>query len=56
MITKLEWLICVHCSARYIEECVFAGVDLEGSPELPERCYRVDLIRMTPKPHKNEIE
>jgi hypothetical protein len=45
---------CVRCEVRYIEDCPYVEVDLEGKPKLPKYCYREDLVKLTPKPHNLE--
>jgi hypothetical protein len=49
---EFELRQCVRCEIRWIEDCPYAEVDIEGKPKLPKYCYRVDLVKITPKPHE----
>lgn len=56
MTKELDWKFCVQCVTKYIEDCPYAGVDLEGKPEVPGKCWKAEDIKMIPRPHKTEIE
>jgi hypothetical protein len=53
--TEYELRKCVRCEVHYIEDCPYAGVDVTGKPEVPEGCWKPDLIKMTRKPHNETI-
>ena len=45
---------CMQCKAVYIEDCKHQDVGIGGKRELPDYCYREDLIKDEKKPHLNE--
>ncbi len=49
---EYEWRDCVHCEVKYIEDCKHQDVDLNGKRKLPDYCFRKDLVRDEPNPHK----
>lgn len=49
-----EYRECVQCEAKYIEDCPHVVVILGGKNQIPEDCWREDLIKLTAKPHNDE--
>ena len=50
--TIFEFRPCIHCEAHYIEDCSEVVIEVgTGKPLLPKGCWRVESIKLTPKPH-----
>lgn len=52
---EFEERICVHCEAKYIEDCRIADIEVgTGKPRIPKYCWRKDQVKEEPKPHNLE--
>jgi hypothetical protein len=44
---------CIQCEAKYIIDCKCVSVDINGKPEIPEKCWKKKFIKTIPKPYGN---
>jgi hypothetical protein len=50
--TEFEYRVCVHCEAKYIEDCRVADIEIgTGKPLIPKGCWRREYVKEEPKPH-----
>ena len=53
-IVQYEFPCCLHCQARYLEDCEEKIKDGDKYV-LPEGCWRKDYIKLTPKPNNHAV-